>query len=532
MRRILLVTLWIMSCAMVNGQTSGVNKDPDQKLIGELPYEMQGRTEDRVPLVDFNDCSKWEVSADQCEVKLVRSQEQRVFRKFSGKVIYMAKAKKAGFTIRLRQPIPLTQPWDCINFWNYGDHWIWESNAKSAMDLKVLISDAQGKIHELAMVQQGYGKMVHKYWFLNHHKLKKELLGPASFVGFKFESRQAEMGKTHTLFLESVYVYKEELTDLSFQPLPEKMPFPLRDQTILPIQKLADYTNDIQQKGKSYLFRYKGEDGKIQYEFRPEGFLDRLTVQYNGLKKVELFKGAELVIETDHEVEWDIDEEYIANDTLYVNYKVKAPGIQQEFMTWYTIQQKTLICGIDEIGNTGVVSDIKLGVHEVGKDARLVLVPMLNFNNNDRPAILYDNDLFHFTMFDWYYSNASKFFAGPKKVKNGQAAFNGGVSYIPLTNGKRNLLREKLFINVSPDVQEVLPTIDNPKSPMREAQADRLWVINGGTDLEVLGEFVTDLRAKGLEKVSIRYHEGFWRKGGESYTFKTDPQPIIGRSKN
>ena len=80
-------------------------------------------------------------------------------------------------------------------------------------------------------------------------------------------------------------------------------------------------------------------------------------------------------------------------------------------------------------------------------------------------------------------------------------------------------------------MQEVFPTIDNPKSTKRTVQADRLWAINGGTDLEKLGAFVTDLRTKGVEKVTIRYHEGFWRKGGESYTFKLTPNPTLGVKK-
>ena len=42
---------------------------------------------------------------------------------------------------------------------------------------------------------------------------------------------------------------------------------------------------------------------------------------------------------------------------------------------------------------------------------------------------------------------------------------NNGVEYVPKTDGKRNPVREKLFINVSKDVIEVLPTIDNPASP-------------------------------------------------------------------
>ena len=63
---------------------------------------------------------------------------------------------------------------------------------------------------------------------------------------------------------------------------------------------------------------------------------------------------------------------------------------------------------------------------------------------------------------------------------------------------------------------------------MRAMQADRLWLINGDTDLSRLSEEVVNYRSKGLEKITVRYHEGFWRKDGESYTFRLTPNPDLG----
>ena len=517
---------------IINSQGIVLNSDPDQKKTGQIPYEMEGRKEDRIPFADFDDCTQWKVTSKNCEVKLYRTQEQHVYRKYSGKVIYKTTAKKAEFTIELIDPIVLKEPWDCINFWNYADHWLWgEPHWRTAMNLYVLLQDSEGEIHSLNMIQAGYDNLNHKYWFLNHMKLKVQLATPVKFVGFKFKNNRADVGNEHTLFLESVYAYKEELKPMTFKKLPKEMPFPLREQTILPLNKSTDFKNSIEKIGELYQFKYISNDANITYEFEPKGFLNTITVQSNESKKIKISNGAEIVIDTDEDVEWSTLSHKVSKDTLFVTYEVNGENINQKFSTWYTIKQKSLICGINELGDSGIVSEIKLGSTDAGEDAKLTLIPMLNFNNNDRPAVFYSNDLFHFTMFDWYYSNASAFFGGLKKIENGQARFNGGVRYIPLINGQRNLLREKLFINISPDVQEVFPTIDNPKSPMRDAQADRLWVINGGTDLDVLGEFVTDLRSKGVEKVSIRYHEGFWRKGGESYTFKTNPNPLLGDQK-
>ena len=399
------------------------------------------------------------------------------------------------------------------------------------MDLSVILEDGNGKIHTIKMVQDGYGKLNAKYWFLNHLKLKEELKGPSKFIGFGFKSNNSDVGNEHTIFLESVYVYKEELKPLTFKELPKDMPFPLRKQTILPVNKIKSFKNSIQKDGKKYIFTYKAKDTNLHYELDPKGYLNHLTVQLEGHNRVAISNDSEVVLDVEGDVSWKIKDQKINRDTLFISYIAQGKNFKQQFDTWYTIKQKSLICGINEIGETGMVSEIKLGTTDAAKNAKLVPIPILNYNYKERPNLLYSDNLFYFTMFDWYYSNASSFFAGRPKIKNGQAAYNGGVKYIPLINGERNLLREKLFINVSPDVQEVFPTIDNPKSTKRNVQADRLWAINGGTDLEKLGAFVADLRTKGVEKVTIRYHEGFWRKGGESYTFKLTPNPALGVEK-
>lgn len=71
----------------------GVNQDPKQKSIGSKPYEMEGRREAREPLFTFDDCTQWQVRANQSEVALYRTKEQRVIGDYSGKVVYKTKQK-------------------------------------------------------------------------------------------------------------------------------------------------------------------------------------------------------------------------------------------------------------------------------------------------------------------------------------------------------------------------------------------------------------------------------------------------------
>ena len=133
------------------------------------------------------------------------------------------------------RPIPIDDPWDCIDFWNYGDHWLWGTpHYSTAFKHYALIEDAEGKVHELDFTKHGYKGMVHKYWFLSHIKLNGEIKAPAKFLGIKFWGDNTIPEKNHTLYPGPVYIYKELLEDLSFADLPKDMPFPTRKETILP----------------------------------------------------------------------------------------------------------------------------------------------------------------------------------------------------------------------------------------------------------------------------------------------------------
>ena len=516
----------------LNAQESGANNDPTQKKIGEIPYEMKGRIDSRIPLVAFDDCTKWQVTAENAEAKLFRTQEERVIGEYSGKVNYITKSPAAGFRVELKEPILLKEGWDCINFWNYGDHWLWgEPSSATAMSASLILKDALGKEHILPFVQAGATNMCHKYWFLYHFKLIEKIALPASLVGVYFGGKRTIPDQPHTLYLGPIYVYKEVLKPLTFKPLPGKLPFPLRNQTILPVNKIAQFKNHIEKNGKVYRFTYEASDATLVYEFDPVRPVGTISLNYEG-KNTPVDSGAELIFDNNASVNWRIIREKLNQDTLFIEYKAVGKDISRNFSCSYTISQKSLIWTINENAATGRVSEIRLGTTGAVADAKLVSIPMLVYNyGNQRPDLLYSGSLFYFTMFDWYYTNSSLFFPGNKGISNGFATYNGGVRYIPLINGVRNPLRERLFINVSPDVQEVFPTIDNPGSPMRSLQADRFWAINGGSDLDTLGKFVTGLRSRGVEKVSIRYHEEFWREGGESYTFRLEPNPSLGTEK-
>ncbi|MCC8155147.1 MAG: hypothetical protein LIP01_13715, partial [Tannerellaceae bacterium] len=152
------------------------------------------------PTLTFEDCSLWIITPINAEAALFRTQEERVFSEYSGKVIYTALNKNAGFRIELKEPLPL-EDWDCIELWNYGDHWCWgEPHYTTAMKVYILIRDGNGQEYRFPIVQAGYQGLIHKYWFLSHFKLSDPLQGLTHFIGYDFHCEEPDTGNEHTIY--------------------------------------------------------------------------------------------------------------------------------------------------------------------------------------------------------------------------------------------------------------------------------------------------------------------------------------------
>jgi hypothetical protein len=485
---------------------------------------MAARREDKVPLVVFDDCEKWIIETENCEADLYLSSEQRLFRPTSGKLVYKTTNKEASVKLIYNEPVDIKEPWDCIDFWTYGDHWLWESRHYSAFKHYALIKGNDEQIHELDFSSGDHNGLIHKYWFLNHIKLNEKIERPAKFVGIKLVGKNTIPGNKHTLFFGPIYIYQELLKELTFNEYPKNLPFPLRKETILPINRISDFNNKIKKEGRLHYLSYQGKDMNLEYIIDIySGILNGIQVKVNN-SAYELCKDAEFVFTSDQKAGWNIESEMVRQDTLFVEFAASVNNQKYNFSCWYTINQKSLIVGINEKSNTGHVKEITLG--ETGKfnNSKLITVPFLPYDFGRHPKLLFGDDLFFFKQFDWYYSDGSNL-TTKNSLNDGWANYNNGVEYIPKTDGKRNPVRERLFINVSKDVIEVLPTIDNPSSPMRSYQANRLWMIEGDSDYEKNKKRVRRFRSLGLENVTVRYHEGFWRDGGESFTFRTQTAP-------
>lgn len=504
-------------------------------VIGQMPYEMKDRKEERTPFLTFEDCSGWIVESSGANAFLNRSQDQRMFNHNSGELTYLATDTNSTITVRAKTAVAIPEPWDSLSIWVYGNSWQY-GNQVGPLDMDIIIIDADGK--ESSYRLNGYykGSINYKYWWLLRVKIHQTIAQPAKLVGFRFSGKKITYpGKTETIYLGPMYAYLEQLKPLTFEKFPETLPFPTRTETILPLNKNASFENKTEIQGEQCVFAYKGSDCTLEYRVNPKEYkFDAISVVYDK-KTIKPCVGGEPVIATESNsvlaVEWKQVEQNLKNDILTVKWDITAGAINKSVYYRYYIRQKSLVFEIEEeAASGGIINDIKLGRAENVHSAKLFRVPMLNYDYAEAPRLLYGDGLFFFAQFDWYYSQASLFYAKEFPVTEDSAVYNGGAKYIPKTDGIRNPVRERLFINVSPDVQEVLPTIANPKSPMQTIMGDKAWMtINcGGMTHEDRLRIPRLYRNLGMEKVTVRYHEGAWRDGGESFTFRTDASPYQG----
>jgi len=517
MKRILYICYFLACNIQLFSQTMGFNIDLSKQALGVRPYEM--KADIRKSNIDFTDCQKWIIESSGCSANLYRSQDQIIASNYSGKLVYSSNQKgNVSIFLRLKTPISISPNWNSMDMWAYGDSWSWIPSSNLSMDLYAVFDDMKGNKDYIYL-----SKLYYEYWFLNHTRISP--LKNIHFIGLLLKNDIADIGKSHTIYLNSIYFYKENTTSLTIKNFPNKLPFPLHKRTILPTIKSSNYKNYLIRKDNSYEFQFRGKDESITYKLLNKDIFGNLSVYFNN-KFIYSLSNRKIILDDNTTANFVIQNMRIKSDTLFCNCNVSYKNRDVPFKIWYTIHQKSLIVGIKELNDNGIVKEMNIGTISYS-DGKCLKIPFLkyNYNYNNRPCIFYTKGLFSFMIFDWYSTNASKWISGNQP--NGIFA-GDKVVYTAKTNGNKNPLNEKLFINVSPDVQEIFPNIDNPISPMKNRFSDRLYAVAQSSNLDSLKRRYTDYRRKGIDKIFVRSHEEFWRKGGESFTFKVTPNPDLG----
>ncbi len=521
-----------------------------QDQVGERPYEMDwaGRVQDHhPPLIDFENLSGWMVETHNAEASFERSREQFIFGDHAGKLTYRATGDGPEVRILPPAPIEIREPFDAVTIWVWGNNWASSADPTTPqVSVSALFEDATGQPFDIRLTRVRW-----KEWFMPHQRLSPENIervrDGAKFLGFTV--RNGANRDDRTIFFDSLVVFTEQFPELQFEPRPMRgiemfpgqsvglntgpgrLPFPTREQTILPPNLTDDFATDLAQDGEAWVFTYRGDDGVLTYRITPEtGTWSDITAEWQG--RGEAFRpcvDGGVHLQTADGAALPDSAELLGGerdgDALTMRWRVAAGDTSAEVAYTYRLWNKSLV--IDTICPGGVVAEVRYG-HAEGLDSpRLVTNPYYVYRPT-RPAVVVagpaDAPLFVTGNTDWYLSNSSLPW-GINEIKDGRVTYQGGVRYNPKTDGARNDCYERFFLTVSPRYEEMLPIIPNPRSPWYDATATRAWRAHGASSRDGDKAFWRKAHRYGMTEVVVTDHETMWRDGGESFTFRTVAAP-------
>jgi len=519
--------------------------------VGQQPYEMTWvqRTENPHTLVDFENLEGWKLELyNGAGGELRRSREQQMWGQYVGKVLYWGTQPESRVVVRPPKPIPIPGSFDSIDMWGYGNNWSWVPDKSTPLAvISILITDATGKEFTVKLNVIDW-----KQWWLMHRKVSREILDqialPASFSGI--EITKGTNTDPRYFFCDDLAFYKEELKPLEFEPQPKRnlkpyrgeivgtntgpgtLPFPTREETILPENIEKDYRVVVRETGRNrFELRYEGHDATVVYDYQPlKGNLSDLAERVNGEAPFHPLDGGGIRF-TDtpegHIAEGELISARTDGKTVKSSFRYGSRSVDYELRLW----QKSLV--LDVWCDGGEATELSFGRVSGIRAPKLISVPYLLYTGKTNPRVLMSGSeskpLFTSIWFDWYRSNASEPYTPEKpEVTAESAVINGGMRYQPKTDGLRNNLYERIFITSSPVYEETLPTIPNPPSLTQVESKQVLWTVTGPDYFPADHARCLKIRSYGLDKIMQHSHEVTWRDERDSNTMKLQASPLKG----
>ncbi|MCC6343199.1 MAG: hypothetical protein IT166_13425 [Bryobacterales bacterium] len=554
MRGFITILLFAATCpaqAQPERSAPAINQIEVWQQVGQQPYEFTWtqREEDPRALTGFENLEGWRLEMyDGAEGELRRSREQQMWGQYVAKFVFSGKRAESRVVARPPKPIPISGGFDSIDLWGYGNRWSWVPDKSTpAADVSVLVSDARGKEFKIQLTDIRW-----KQWWLIHRRvpsdIRQQIVPPASFTGI--EISKLSNTDPRYFYCDSLTFYAEDLKPLVFKPQPRRnlkpyrgqitglntgegtLPFPTREETILPANFEKNFTTRVRETSRgSFEFRYTGADAAIVYQYRPaRGGLGEITASVNGGAPFHPLEGGGLRFTDTRDgqvAQGELVSATLKDDAVSAKFRFGARAADYQLQLW----GKSLV--LDSWCDSGDATELSFG-HVAGvRNPKLIAVPYITYGGSAIPRVLMagsaEKPLFASIWFDWYRTNASQPWTSTEpKITAETAEINGGMRYTPKTDGLRNNLYERIFVTVSPDYEEVLPTIANPPSLRQEEGKQVVWTVTSPETFPADHKRSRLIRSYGLDKIMQHSHEVTWRDEGDSNTLKLHAAPQKG----
>ncbi len=195
-----------------------------------------------------------------------------------------------------------------------------------------------------------------------------------------------------------------------------------------------------------------------------------------------------------------------------MNYNLGTTDDYLDYSYKLQISGKTLIITVDVRNNSVKATGINFDRCENAYNKNVVIVPFLNLFN-----LLYSNDCYTSLFVDWEFTSASTIYPldpweynVPDFVSKNSARYTQHIAYKKKTNGLRNPLKEKIYLTVSSNIDEVLPNLPGPIAALRNQAASKTvlsygppypWLLWSNRDYKY--RYLDSLKNRGVEDLNV-----------------------------
>lgn len=479
---------------------------------GDRAYEIEwsGRKETPPAQVAFDNLAGWKLAVQgDAAVSLAASVDHLLWRGQTGKLSFGGGSRETVAVLRPPAPVTIPAAFDGANLWVYGAV---DRIKDRRLRFLAVLEDADGREFQIDL-----GPLTSCYWNLLHGVLDSRtgsgLRWPAKFEALVIENLQVPEAM-RSVSLESLSFYQQN-----------RQPFARLDPPQIPVPEVgmlptppdgAQVTVAAVAGGAEFCSQAPG--GTLRFRVKPAlGCFHGITAQWQGEPEFHPAAGGS--------VRWDTGAdaasqgpELLASASLH-GATLSACWRQgpREWQADYRLMGRTLVVDVrcEEADACGLDFGQLCGLPK----PRGIEVPYLVMGRKPGPWIACAGGLFVSVLPDAWHSDFSSVDTGVSEPAGDRIGLLKGTVYTPLTSGRRNPLRERVMITVSPEFAETLPNVRNPPSPNRERLAPYLFFMGAAssqTFFRTLQRYGIDhVIASDFAKVLVDdYAEGFgmrWR---------------------
>lgn len=457
---------------------------PADEKPGIPPFEIiwAARSEFPPAQVAFDHLDGWTMSlTGDAEVSVRASVAQRIWRQSVAKLSYQGGTQRSIAVLQPPKPIVIAEPFDAAKVWVFGGWYRRGQDDANPPKLAILLKDQSGQTLRIEC-----GAIVSGNWSIEQGVLPPAAISkarlPLSFTGLEFSDIDFPGGASD-LYLESLTFYQQHRDPRkhAFRPLHPNaltsddgmLPTP-PEGVVVGAEKIADGVRFVSQS----------PDGKLVYEVHPtSGPLDGIVAKWREGASFQPAKGGGLRIDgsggnkesillAGKIVRQKLDAEQNVYQVVWRSADSRDP---LEFSASYSLRGRTLVVDLACAGGQAAGTDF--GRVAGLQQPRGVFVPYMAFERIGHvftagPLIACAPDVFVSVLPDAYHSDFSTLDNTPSDVENDSIRLFASTSYLPLTDGRRNDLRDRVLITASPEFRDILPNARNRVSPNRQRLAN------------------------------------------------------------